>query len=76
VQGTAPRVVTVKLYSAAYFEVLRALPELTPMAQALGRLEVRGQSATVRLDEAGRETLTAAELAGLVRDFRGTAVRH
>jgi Ca-activated chloride channel family protein len=72
-QGTAPRVVAVKLYSAAYFELLRALPELTPMAQALGRLEVRGQSASVRLDEAGRETLTAAELAGLVRDFRGAA---
>jgi Ca-activated chloride channel family protein len=72
-QASAVRSVAIELYSPAYFEVLRALPELVPMAQALVRLEVRGKSVSVRLDEAGRETLTAAELSALARDFRGAA---
>jgi Ca-activated chloride channel family protein len=72
-QASAAGLITIKLYSPAYFEVLRALPELVPMAQALVRLEVVGRSVRVRLDEVGRETLTAAELSALARDFRGAA---
>ena len=75
VQSPAPvpqgRVVRVELYSAAYFDVLAALPELVPLATTLGQLEVRGESVTVRIATDGSEALSAEELRSLVRDFRG-----
>ena len=67
----APPVVSVKLYSQAYFELLRVLPELVPLALSLERVEVRGEAVTLRLDATGKETLSASELRTLASDFKG-----
>jgi hypothetical protein len=70
-QGSA-RVLEVKAYSAAYFELLRALPELKQYAAELPQLLVAGARASVRItSEGGQERLAADALARLVRDFRG-----
>jgi Ca-activated chloride channel family protein len=66
------RKLEVKLYSEAYFGLIDALPELLPIAGALGNVEVRGTAVTVRLAGEGRESIGSDELAHLVRDFRAT----
>lgn len=66
------RVVEVKAYSAAYFDLLRALPELRPYAAELTEALVAGARVSVRIaGERGQEQLTADALAKLVRDFKG-----
>jgi hypothetical protein len=69
--GAEPRNVQVKLYSAAYFDVLEALPELTTLLSQLGQVEVRGERVTLRFVGEGRESIGSEELLGLSRDFRG-----
>lgn len=65
--------VTVKLFSRAWFDVLAALPEVAPAARELGRVELAGARVRLRVDERGTEQLAAERLAALVRDFRGDA---
>ena len=65
------RLVTVKLFSRAWFDLVAALPEVAPAARELGRLELVGARVRVRLDEAGLEELPSDRLAKLVTDFRG-----
>jgi hypothetical protein len=73
--GVSPaRVVEIALYSAAYFDLLGALPELVPIVSALERVEVRGEGVTLRLAGGGRESLSADELAALARGFRERGV--
>jgi Ca-activated chloride channel family protein len=66
-----PRSVAIKLYSTAYFQLLRTLPELVPLAAALGRFQVRGEAVSLRVTDEGREALGPDELRALTRDFRG-----
>jgi hypothetical protein len=66
-----PRTVAIKMYSAAYFDVLEALPELKPLVAALVRVEVRGERVTLRFDGEGLGSIASEELRGLSRDFRG-----
>jgi Ca-activated chloride channel family protein len=63
--------VTVKLFSRAWFDLMAALPEVAPAARELGRLELAGARVRLRVADAGVDQLTAERLAGLVRDFRG-----
>jgi hypothetical protein len=61
--GTTTRI---KPYSAAYFEIMDAIPELRA-AFALGeRVRVFGRSVTIELDERGAEQLAGSRLRELV----------
>jgi Ca-activated chloride channel homolog len=57
-------------FSAAYFEVLAKLPELTPYWSAFDKVVVAGRQMSIRLAAGGRSTLAVQELRTLVRDFR------
>jgi hypothetical protein len=65
--------VTVKLFSRAWFDLVAALPEVAPAARVLGRLELAGARVRIRLDDGGLEQLTAERLSAVVDDFRGVA---
>ncbi|HSL70653.1 MAG TPA: VIT domain-containing protein [Longimicrobiales bacterium] len=65
------RVVVLEPFSAAYFAVLRRLPELEPYWQELGEVLVAGKRVSVQVSSGGVSRLTDAELARLVADFRG-----
>jgi Ca-activated chloride channel family protein len=69
--GEPDEPVIVKLYSGAYFELLRALPELRSVVAELTPVTVRGEDVWLGFDEAGRESLDAVELDRLVARFRG-----
>ena len=62
--------VTVKLFSSAWFDLLAALPELAPAARELGRLEMTGAGVRLRVDSEGLDQLSPDRLARLVEDFR------
>jgi Ca-activated chloride channel family protein len=64
-------VITVKLFSRAWFDLVAALPEVAPAARELGRIEMTGTRVRVRLDEEGLEELSAVRLARVIADFRG-----
>jgi len=64
------RVVTVEPYSPAYFELLRALPELRGAA-ALDRVVVAGTRLSLKIEVGGTRTWTEGELGRIVRGFRG-----
>ena len=65
------KVVPVAPYSEAYFELLRAVPEITPLLIKDARQLIAGKRVSVVLDSAGRQTWSGSELAQLVRDYRG-----
>ena len=67
----APPVVHVRLYGAAYFDLLRALPELRPVVTELEPVVIRGARVTLRLDDEGRDTLDPGEVARIAAEFRG-----
>ncbi len=62
-------VVTIAPYSAAYFDVLRALPELVPYASRFERVLVGGADVSIRIAPGGIEQVT--DVRALVRRFRG-----
>nr|NIP77735.1 VWA domain-containing protein [Gemmatimonadota bacterium]NIQ51986.1 VWA domain-containing protein [Gemmatimonadota bacterium]NIU72086.1 VWA domain-containing protein [Gammaproteobacteria bacterium]NIX42653.1 VWA domain-containing protein [Gemmatimonadota bacterium]NIY06814.1 VWA domain-containing protein [Gemmatimonadota bacterium] len=62
-------VVAIELYGAAYFALLRALPELRSVLSELEPVEVRGQRVTLRFGD-GAERLTPAQVDRLVERFR------
>jgi len=66
----AGAVVKVKAYSAAYFRVLRALPELEPVLRELNPVLVAGGAVAVQVGDEGAETLTEAQMKDLVTRFR------
>jgi Ca-activated chloride channel family protein len=63
-------VVEVELYSAAYFALVRALPELEPVLSELEPVQVRGRQVTLRFSSEGATTLSAREIDRLVARFR------
>ncbi|MBK8002904.1 MAG: VWA domain-containing protein [Gemmatimonadetes bacterium] len=65
------RVVTVAPFSAAYFAVTRALPELREALAIADQALVAGRRASLAVGPTGRTTLAEAELRAFVRDFRG-----
>lgn len=68
---TSQRVIRVKAFSTAYFEMLRALPELEAVLREAGDVLVAGERVSVRVGGDGAESLSASELRDLVSGFRG-----
>jgi Ca-activated chloride channel family protein len=64
------RVVTVTPFSPAYFAILRALPELTPIVQRFDRVQVAGRAVSIRFDAGGQTSETG--VADLVARFRAS----
>ncbi|MFW6080044.1 MAG: VWA domain-containing protein, partial [Gemmatimonadota bacterium] len=75
--GHDTRVVDVRAYGSAYFELLRRLPELIPVARAFDDdavvVVIAGEEIAIRLAEhAGAERLSAEEIDRIIRRFRGS----
>lgn len=62
--------VTVKLFSRAWFDLMAALPEIAPAARELGRLELVGARIRLRVDSDGLEQLTPERTRALALEFR------
>jgi len=58
-------------FSQAYFDLVRALPELAPYLRVGDRLLVAGRRASIRLTQDGKTAWQAGELAAAVREYRG-----
>jgi Ca-activated chloride channel family protein len=67
--GTA-RVVTIKAYSKAYFDLLKQLPELSPIVGIGEQITVVGRQVVISIRTAsGTETLSSGELDRIARDW-------
>jgi Ca-activated chloride channel homolog len=64
------RVVTVEPYSAAYFALLRELPELGLVLRELDTALVAGERVSIRVQRGGARSMTAAELRRVATEFR------
>ena len=64
-------VVRIAPFSDAYFAVLRALPELETYFTAFDTVVIGGEQLTIALAVDGKDTIDDAQLARLVRGFRG-----
>jgi hypothetical protein len=64
------RIVAVEPYSPAYFELLRALPELRGPA-TLNRVVVAGARVSLKIEAGGKRTWSQGELERIVKGFRG-----
>jgi len=69
--GDSLRVVRVGAFSEAYFELLRALPELVQPATLEPAVLVAGRRVSIKIEAGGKTTWTDGELERLVREFRG-----
>jgi Ca-activated chloride channel family protein len=67
------RVVSIAPFSPAYFAIARALPELAASLKVGDQVLIAGRQASIRFVTGGVESLNAAELRQLVKDFRRTA---
>lgn len=65
------RVFDVAPFSQAYFELVRALPEIAPFLKAGDRLLVAGRRGSIRFTTSGMSTWRAGDMAAAVRAFRG-----
>ncbi len=63
-------VVTVEAFSDAYFELLRALPELAKPAALEPAVLVAGQRVSVKIGTEGKTAWSEGELARIVNEFR------
>jgi Ca-activated chloride channel family protein len=70
-QRDTVRVLTVAPFSAAYFAVTRALPDLAPSLAVGESVLVAGRHASLQVAPGGREKLSEAEVREFVRGFRG-----
>ncbi len=64
------RIVSIEPFSEVYFRVLEALPELKPYFLAFEQVTVAGSRVRISTVDGGERTLSPADLARLVRDFR------
>jgi Ca-activated chloride channel family protein len=62
--------IRVKAYSAAYFRLLEALPELRLILRELGAALVAGGGVSILVGDEGAETLTEANVNEIVTGFR------
>jgi len=69
---TSRGVTRVKAFSAAYFALLNALPELEPVLAELSDVVIAGAESSVRVGDEGIEEISTSELRELVAGFRGT----
>ncbi len=69
--GSDARVVEVETFSEAYFDLLRALPELEVWLSEFSSVTVAGDRVSLRFDEEGRARLSSREIRRIVDDFRG-----
>jgi Ca-activated chloride channel family protein len=69
--GDSLPLVRVAAFSDAYFELLRALPELVSPATLEPAVVVAGRRVSIKIGAEGSTTWTPGELARLVHDFRG-----
>jgi Ca-activated chloride channel family protein len=65
------KVLGVAVYSEAYFALLRALPELRQYVTELPHVAVAGKAVTIRFTATGATSLTAAQVARAITEFRG-----
>lgn len=65
------RVLSVAPYSAAYFAIARALPDLAASLTVGDSVLVAGQRASLKVAADGRDKLTESEVRDFVRAFRG-----
>jgi Ca-activated chloride channel family protein len=65
------KLIEVESYSAAYFALARALPELELVLRQTGEVEVAGAEVAFRFGAKGRAELSAREVTELVTAFRG-----
>jgi Ca-activated chloride channel family protein len=65
------RVVDVAPYSDAYFQLVRALPEIAPYLGAGETVLVAGRRASIKVTAGGASAWRAGQLEALVRAFRG-----
>jgi Ca-activated chloride channel family protein len=68
---TGTPTIAVAPFSAAYFELVRALPELAPWLGIGEQAVIAGTRISIRIDSAGISTWRGNQLATTVRDFRG-----
>ena len=69
-------VIEVKAFSTAYFEFVRALPELAPVFSELDRVIIAGQQMSISISDTGLDEIDNDRLTELVDAFRnGEAVR-
>jgi Ca-activated chloride channel family protein len=61
----------VKPFSPAYFELVRALPELAPWLGVGDQVVIAGGRISIRIDPTGVSAWSGNQLATTVRDFRG-----
>jgi len=71
--GDSLRVLSIAPFSAAYFAVVRALPEVGQSLAVGESVVIAGQRASIRIASDGLQSLGTLELRNLVRDFRGGA---
>lgn len=64
-------VVEIVAFSAAWFDLLEALPEIEAVLRAHENVVVAGVERSLKVGTDGAETLSAQELQEVVRDFRG-----
>ncbi len=65
------RVVSVEAFSAAYFALLQALPELRDASTLGDDVLVAGRRVSIRIQRTGQATLAGSEVMQLAKDFRG-----
>ncbi len=70
-QQDSLRVLTITPFSAAYFAVTNALPELAASLNTTDEILIAGKQASLKVAPGGRETLSTAEVREFVRQFRG-----
>jgi Ca-activated chloride channel family protein len=71
--GDSLRVLSVAPFSPAYFDVVRALPELAAALPVGDQVLIAGRRASLKVVPDGKTGLSAPELAQFVRAFRGAA---
>ena len=65
------RVVSVEAFSAAYFALLNALPELRDAAALGDDVLIAGRKVSIRIQRAGQATMASSEVTQVAKDFRG-----
>lgn len=65
------RVIEIAPFSAAYFELVRELPELAPYLGLGGDVVVAGRRTSIKVTAGGASTWRAGQLAAVVRAYRG-----
>jgi hypothetical protein len=66
------RTLRVEPYGELYFALLQALPELRGAWSTFETSIVAGERVSLHVVAGGRATLSAAERAAIIRDFRGS----